>query len=72
MFKIYDNLVPQYLKGISPNIRGNLRAYDTRNSNENAIPRCRLEVYKKNHLFLIQWGWKSLSLEIMEVTSIDK
>ena len=40
MFKIYNNLVPQYLKGISPNIRGNLRAYDTRNSNEYAIPRC--------------------------------
>ena len=33
MFKIYNNLVPQFLKGISPNIRGNLRAYHTRNSN---------------------------------------
>ena len=63
MFKIYNNLVPQHLKGISPNIRGNLTAYDTRNSNENAIPRCRIEVYIKKSF---------LSFEIRGITSIDK
>ena len=41
MYKIYNNLVPSYLKEITPAIRNIISHYNTRNSSNYSLPRCR-------------------------------
>lgn len=47
MFKIHNNLVPSYLKDITPGIRNVTSHYNTRNSSNYSLPRCRLGVLNK-------------------------
>lgn len=47
IFKIHNNLVPSYLKDITPGIRNVTSHYNTRNSSNYSLPRCRLGVLNK-------------------------
>ena len=44
MYKIHNNLVPDYIKQIFPSTRGSLSRYNTRNRSDYSIPKCRLQV----------------------------
>lgn len=48
MYKIHNNLVPEYLFDIVPDMRCNASAYYTRNSQNYNIPVCRLQIYKSS------------------------
>ena len=72
MFKIHNNLVPQYLKEVCPDTRGNTSSYHTRNSNDYTLPRCRLEVFKKSFIPDTVKKWNGLSTEVRGQTSIEK
>ena len=47
MYKNHNNSVPDYLKQIFPSTRGSLSRYNTRNTSDFSIPKCRLQVFKK-------------------------
>ena len=44
MFKIHTGVVPEYLREIVQNKRGNISKYNTRNKRQYDIPRCKLSI----------------------------
>ena len=58
MYKIHNNLVPDYLKQIFPSTRRSLSRYNTRNTSDYSITKCRLQVFKKSFVLdgINQWG----------------
>ena len=48
MYKIYHNMVPDYLQNILPSIRSQESNYATRQSQNYSIPKCRLNIYKSS------------------------
>ena len=48
MYKVHNNLVPDYLKHIFPSTRSKESKYNTRNREDYTIPKCRLELYRKS------------------------
>lgn len=71
MFKIHNNLVPSYLKDITPVIRNVTSNYNTRNSSNYSLPRCRLEVFNKSFFPDTICKWNSLSTNTREATSLS-
>ena len=70
MFKIHNNLAPDYLKNIVPMVRNSVSNYNTRNSFDYSLPKCRLELYNKSFVPDTVRKWNSLSNETREITSI--
>lgn len=62
MYKIHNNLVPEYLKNIFPSTRSLESNYNTRNREDYTIPKCRLELFKKSFVPDTINKWNSLSL----------
>lgn len=69
MYKIHNNLVPDYLKEIFPSIRTLESNYNTRNREDYTIPKCRLEIFKKSFVPDTINKWNSLSLLIRNNSS---
>ena len=69
-YKIYNNLVPSYLKEITPAIRNTISHYNTRNSSNYSLPRCRLEVFNKSYFPDTIRKWNALSLHVKEAPSL--
>ena len=44
MFKVHNNFAPAYVKDTFPSKRGTISNYNTRNTDDYTIPKCRLEV----------------------------
>lgn len=72
MFKINYYLVPCYLKQITPGIRNVISHYNTRNSSNNSLPGCRLEVFNKSFFPDTFLKWKSLRTSTKETTSLSE
>ena len=70
MYKIHNNLVPDYLKQIFPSTRGSLSRYNTRNTSDYSIPKCRLQVFKKSFVPDVINHWNLLQIEAREATSL--
>lgn len=52
MFKIHTGVVPEYLREIVQNKRGNISKYNTRNKRQYDIPRCNKNwKYSIGHLY---------------------
>lgn len=71
MFKIHNNLVPSYLKDITPGIRNVTSNYNTRNSSNYSLPRCRLEAFNKSFFPDTIRKWNSLNNNTKEATSLN-
>lgn len=71
MYKIYHNMVPEYLKEILPNIRSNESNYVTRYSHNYCISKCRLNIYKSYFVTREIHEWNSLPLEIRQSTTLS-
>lgn len=69
MYKIHNNLAPDYLKEIFPSIRTLESNYNTRNREDYTIPKCRLEIFKKSFVPDTINKWNSLSLLIRNNSS---
>ena len=72
MFKVHNNVVPDYLKQIFPKTRGIESTYNTRNTEDYSIPKCRLETFKKSFVPSAINTWNSLSKDVRDTTSISK
>ena len=70
MYKIHNNLVPDYLKQIFPSTRGSLSRYNTRNTSDYSIPKCRLQIFKKSLVPDVINHWNLLQIEAREATSL--
>ena len=70
MYKIYNNIVPSYLKKITPAIRNTISHYNTRNSSNYSLPRCRLQVFSKSFFPDTIRKWNALSLHVREAPSL--
>ena len=71
MYKIYHNLVPDYLQNILPSIRSHESNYVTRQSQNYSIPKCRLNIYKSSFVPLAIDEWNSVPMEIRQSSSIN-
>lgn len=72
MFKLHNNLVPEYLMDILPNMRCNTSIYSTRNSQNYDIPKCRLQTYKSTFIPTVVNEWNSIPLETRNLQSMSK
>jgi hypothetical protein len=71
MYKIYNNLVPEYLQNIFPSIRSHGSNYITRQSQKYGIPKCRLNIYKSSFVPVAIDECNSLPLELRQSTSLN-
>lgn len=70
MYKIHNNLVPDYLSDIVPDMRCNASAYHTRNSQDYNIPVCRLQIYISFVPTVVN-EWNSLPLDTRDSSSLS-
>ena len=70
MYKIYHNMVPDYLQNILPSIRSQESNYATRQSQNYSIPKCRLNIYKSSFVPLAIGQWNSLPIELRQSISL--
>ena len=68
MYKIHNNLVPDYLKLIFPSTRGSVSRYNKSNTSDYSIPKCRLQVFKKSFFSDVIKQWNLLQIEAREAT----
>ena len=70
MYKIYHNMVPDYLQNILPSIRSQESNYATRQSQNYSIPKCRLNIYKSSFVPLAIGQWNSVPIELRQSISL--
>ena len=70
VFKIHNNLAPNYLIDIFPNQRIDISRYETRNALQYNKPKCRLEIMKKSFVPSSVNLWNTLSDETRLCNSI--
>ena len=71
MYKIHNDLVPDYLSEIIPDMRCNASAYTTRNSQNYSIPVCKLQTYKSSFVPTVINEWNSLPLNTRLSSSLS-
>ena len=69
LYKVYKNIIPSYIRDISPDKRCNASSYTTRNSQNYSLPKCRLQLYKTSLVPTIIGEWNTLPQEIRYVSS---
>ena len=70
MYKIDRNLLPSYITNIFPEKRINTLMYNTRNSENYCIPKCRLQLYKSSFIPTVVNEWNTLTLDTRKSDSI--
>lgn len=70
MYEIHNNLVPDYLSDIVPDMRCNASTYCTRNSQNYIITICRLQIYKSFVPTVVN-EWNSLHLDSRNSSSLS-
>ena len=70
MYKIDRHLLPDYISNIFPKKRTNISIYNTRNSENYSIPKCRLQLYKCSFIPTVVNEWNALSVETRQSDSI--
>ena len=71
MYKVHNNLVPDYLKHIFSSTRSRESKYNTRNRNDYTIPKCRLELYRKSFVPDTINKWNSLNVSVKNKPSFS-
>ena len=70
MYKIDRIFLPDYIKIIYPKKRTNASIYNTRNSEDYSIPKCRLQLYKCSFIPTFVNEWNALSVDTRQSDSI--
>ena len=70
MYKIDRNLLPNDFTNIFPIKRTNTLIFNTRNSENYSIPKCRLQLYKCSFIPTVVNEWNALSVDTRQSDSI--
>ena len=70
MYKIDRNFLPDYITNIFPKKRTNTSIYNTRNSENYSIPKCRLQLYNCSFIPTVVNEWNALSVDTGQSDSI--
>lgn len=70
MYKINNNLVPDYVTKIFPRTRSHYSTYTTRQSQNYSIPKCRLNIYKSSFVPTAIHLWNGIPLEIRNLPTL--
>lgn len=70
LYKLHNNIAPDYLLNLMPNRVNNVSNYNLRNQNNYVIPRCRLTVFEKSFLPDTLRLWNALDPQIRSSNSL--
>ena len=65
-YKVVNNLVPDYLSHLLPNVNRNMVKYDRRNNDEINLPFIRLETFQRSFIPYALKLWNLLSVRIVQ------
>ncbi len=71
MYKVKNNLAPEYLSVLLPPENNELIRYNLRNNQNIVIPNVRLETFRRSFFPLAINLWNKLTLNIRQITTLD-